>query len=266
VLDYDAIDEWAPRLGQALNAVVPLKARCAVATSHPEFVEDSLDTLLLHANKPTVAHCTLAWIRGQDVAAYHGSRLSPAEAQSIRTSGLKPLRPEQRKLRLERALSGHSLWSVKVSLLDEAIRLHSGIGKSGRREGQVHLTLSRVGLTAGFNHYLTHGSEFDQYVAHELLGQAGVDLLATDGTPTVVTVSVPGESAVLGSHRYFTAEEMISRGELPNIVRQILEAWSFKLANEAYQTISRKLDCGIWFEEAVPPEWIACVQEWPAAG
>lgn len=245
---------------------MPPDARSAVATSHPEFVEDALDTLLLHTNREAVANCTLAWIRGQEVAAHHGSRLNPAEAQSIRTSGLKPLLPEQRKLRLERALSGHPLWSTKASLLDDAIRTHSGTGKSGRREGQVHLTFSHAGLTDGFNHYLTHGSEFDRQVAYELLGQTGVDLLAADGTPTVVTVSVPGTNAVLGSHRYCTAEEMISRGELPNIARQLLEAWSFKLANQTYQTARQRLDCGIWFKETVPPDWIVSVQEWPASG
>jgi hypothetical protein len=265
VLDYDSIDDWSPRLEQALTEVVPPEARQAVVTSKPEFIEDALETLLRHARREMVVQRVLTWIREHGVTAYHGSRLSPAEAQSVRTTGLKPLMPEQRRVRIERALSRHPQWAAKAGLLDQTIRAHSGTGRSGRRESQVHLTLSRAGLTDGFNHYLTHGSEFDQQVAHELLGQAGVDLLAIDGAPTLVTLSVPGHSALTGAHRYFSPEEMIQRSEVPNLVRQFLEAWSFKLANPTYQTSQRKLDCGICFHESVPSEWIVSVQESPTS-
>ena len=263
MLDYDSIDDWSPRLEQALTEVVPLAIRQTIAASNPEFIEDAMDTLLQRAERETVIRCTLAWICAQEVVAYHGTRLNSAEAQSIQSTGLKPLLPQQRRQRLERALSKHRDWRADTDLLDQTIRAHSGTGKSGRREGQVHLTLSRAGLTDGFNHYLTHGSEFDQQIAHALHGQEGIDLLAADGNPTLVTVSVPGHIALLGSHRYHTPEQMIQRGDVPNLVRQLLEAWSFRLANPTYQTTRRKLDCGIWFEAAVPPEWISSVQEWP---
>jgi hypothetical protein len=262
VLDFDLIDEWAPRLELALEKVVPPAARTTVATSHPQFFESALSTLLKHTDREAVTKSTLAWIRGQEVAAYHGTRLNSAETQSIRTLGLKPLLPEQRKPRLARALCTHPLWSAKASLLDDAIRTHSGKGKSGRREGQVHLSLSRAGLTDGFNHYLTHGSEFDQNVAHEILGQTGVDLLATDGLSTVITVSVPGDRALHGANRFATEEERISRGEIPNIARQLLQAWAFKLVDKSYQTVNQRLDCGICLTETLPPEWVTSIQGW----
>lgn len=264
MLDYDSIDDWSPCLEQALTDVVPLAVRQTVAGSNPEFIEDALDTFLKHTQRETVFRMMRDWISAQEIIAYHGTRLNPAEAQSIQTTGLKPLLPQQRRQRLERALSKHSDWRAKADILDQTIRTHSGTGRSGRREGQVHLTLSRAGLTDGFNHYLTHGSEFDQQVAHDLLGQEGVDLLEADGSPTLVTVSVPGQIALLGSHRYNTPDEMIRRGEVPNLVRQFLEAWAFRLASPTYQTSRQKLDCGIWFEEPVPPEWISSVQVWPA--
>lgn len=262
MLDFDSIDDWAPRLEQALTLAVPRAAWRAIVASKPEFSEDALDALLLHAERETIIRSTLTWIRGQEVMAYHGTRLNPAEAHSILTTGLKPLVPQQRKHRLERALSKHPDWRAKADRLDQTICAHSVTGRSGRREGQVHLTLSRAGLTDGFNHYLTHGSEFDQQVAHELLGEEGVALLAADGNPILVTVSVPGHNALLGSHRYYTSEEMIRRGEVPNIVRQLLEAWSFRLANPTYEVSRQKFDCGIRFDESVPPLWIASVQEW----
>ena len=34
----------------------------------------------------------------------------------------------------------------------------------------------RNGLASGFYHYITHGSEFDQHVAHSLLGPEGMEL------------------------------------------------------------------------------------------
>lgn len=262
MLDYDLIDDWAPRLDQALAVAVPLAARNAVVASAPVFIEDALDTLLQQTDRATVIRHTLNWIGSQTVIAYHGTRLNTVEARSIQASGLKPLLPQQRKQRLERALSKHSGWMTKAELIDQIIIAHSGIGKSGRREGQVHLTLSRSGLTGGFNHYLTHGSEFDQQVAQELFGREGLDLLAADGKPIIVTVSVPGQSALLGSHHYLTPDAMIERGEVPNLVRELLEAWAFKLANPTYQASQRMTDCGIWFETPVPPEWVANIQEW----
>jgi hypothetical protein len=43
--------------------------------------------------------------------------------------------------------------------------------------GKVHQTVSPAGLTRSFNHYLTHGSEFDLMVAQHFLGTDGKALL-----------------------------------------------------------------------------------------
>ncbi len=43
----------------------------------------------------------------------------------------------------------------------------------GRREGQVHLTLSPAGLVNGFNHLLCEVAEIAVHIATELLGPEG---------------------------------------------------------------------------------------------
>jgi hypothetical protein len=118
---------------------------------------------------------------------YHGSRLTQDEVASIREIGLIPLVAAARRSRLARAFSTHPRWTNVADQLDAAIHAHGAGERAGRREAQVHLTLSRSGLTGSFNHYLTHGSEFDQHVAYALLGQEGKDLLATDGEPVLWT-------------------------------------------------------------------------------
>jgi hypothetical protein len=52
-------------------------------------------------------------------------------------------------------------------------------------------------------------------------------------------------------------------GEVPNIVNQFLQVWSFRLANAHYQPASLRVDCGMVFRERVPPEWIESVTQLP---
>ena len=259
MLDYDYIDDWAPQLERALTDLVPSTARQTIAATRYEFVEDALEDLLRRVDRGRVVERTLSWITESQVMAYHGTRLTEEEAHSIEANGLQPLVAHHRRGRLQRALSPHRAWPAVEGKLDEVLRAHSGTGKSGRREGQVHLTLSRSGLVEGFNHYLAQGSEFDQQVAFDLLGHEGRALLAADGAPRIVKVAVPGRYAVEGTQRYFTVEQTIARGDLPNLVAPFLVAWAFKLSDPAYQSSSRKLDCGIWFWEAVPAAWITSI-------
>ena len=131
--------------------------------------------------------------------------------------------------------------------------------KAGRREGQVHLTVSRSGLVNSFNHYLTHGSEFDQRVAQDLLGSDGTELLRRDGRARVLRLAVPGNAALDATNRFFTVEERLARGEVPNLVREFLTAWSYGLAHPEFNCATLKLDCGMVFYSTVPPSWIVDV-------
>ena len=76
--------------------------------------------------------------------------------------------------------------------------------KPGAEKGRVCLTLSRRALLHGFNHYLTHGSEFDQHVAYALLGNEGKELLREYGKARIIQVAVPGPDALKRANRYLS--------------------------------------------------------------
>ena len=228
----------------------------ADAAASPQYIEDACELLFSYADRARIVDTTLAWIRSISVAGYHGGRLTPSEVDSIRTRGLLPLEANARRARLTRALSPHPRWGQIAHQLDAALRDYGPGEMAGRREGQVHLTLSRCGLLDGFNHYLTHGSEFDQEVAHALLGTDGAELLRTDGRSTVIQAAVPGDVALNAVNRYFTVDERLARGEVPGLVYELLKAWSYGLAHPDFDCGTLQEDCGLEFRSAVPPAWI----------
>jgi hypothetical protein len=133
----------------------------------------------------------------------------------------------------------------------------------GRREGKVYLTLSRSALTDSFNHYISHGAEFDQGVVHKFMGEDGLKLLARDGRPRLIHVGVPGGRALEGAHPYFDIESTRDREGVPNLVKEFLRSWACRLANPIYQSGSEQLDCGLIFRETVPKTWIMKIETLP---
>lgn len=257
IIDFDEINNWSTKLTAALRAHLPDSIARMLQSEQPEFVEDARDLLFDLTDRESIVDATLTWIRSVAIAAYHGSRLIEEEIASIRTEGLIPLKAGARRQRLMRALSPHPRWNEVVGKLDVTINDHGPGGAAGRREGQVHLTLSAAGLLNRFNHYLTHGAEFDQRVAYTLLGPDGKQLLAHDGKATIIRVAVPGARALEAAHPHFSIDDLRARGDLPNLVSEFLEAWSFRLAHPEFQSRSLKIDCGLVFRETVPATWIA---------
>jgi hypothetical protein len=256
MVDFDDIDDWAPKLSAALRPHVPGSVELQLVAAAPQYIEDARDMLFNSTDRDALIDKTLNWIRSTKIAGYHGSRLTSADLSSVRADGLVPLRAETRRHRLTRALKPHPEWRKVADQLDAAIQSHGRGNCAGRREDQVHLTLSRAGLTNGFNHYLIYGAEFDQHVAHALLGPEGKELLARDGEPTVVQVAVPGDSALDAAHPYFTVEDVRASGEVPNLVNEFLKAWSYRLAHPRFQPRTLCVDCGMVFRCAVPAAWI----------
>lgn len=259
MINFDDIDDWVPSLDAALASIVPEQIRAVLVQAQPEYVEDALDLLFQMADRDALIDATLEWIRLSEVASYHGSRLAPDDVASIRAHGLIPLRADARRFRLTRALSPHPRWLQVAPELDRALTAYGEGCRGGCREDQVHLTLSRAGLTLGFNHYLTHGAEFDQRVAEELLGSEGEVLLRNDGVPTLVTVSVPGSAALAAAHPHFSIEDVRSNGSVPNLAREFLSAWSYRIAYPGFQAASLEVDCGMVFRAVVPAGWIVGV-------
>ncbi len=256
VLEFDDIEAWAPSLENTLHSHVSEDAYRAIATSKTEFIEDALDMFFDLTDREAVIQCTLGWIESKKIIGCHGTRLTNKEVASVISDGLVPLRAEARRERLVRALSKHPNWSKVEGRLDEVIDAHGRGNSAGHRQEQVHLTLSEAGVVAGFNHYLTHGSEFDQHVAYTLLGQSGKDCLAQDGVPILFRVAVPGHCALKAAHPYFTVEDVRSNGEVPNIVKEFLTSWTFYLTDLSFRPNELKVDCGMIFKFTVPAEWI----------
>lgn len=261
LIDFDDIDQWGPELSAVLHPFLPESIGAEMVASAPQYVEDALDLLFNMSDRDAVIDTTVNWIRSKSVAGYHGSRLADTEIASIRAIGLIPLKAEARRYRLERALSRHP--EFRASRLDSVIHAHGQGGVAGRREDQVHLTLSKAGLTDGFNHYLTHGAEFDQHVAYALFGAEGKALLATDGQATVIRVAVPGSLALDAAHPYLNIDGMRARGDVPNLVKDILTAWSYWLARPGFQSRTLKIDCGMIFSSTVSADWIVGFERLP---
>lgn len=260
MLDFDDIDAWGPMLSLVLSPVVGESTLSIVTASSPKFVEDARAQLLSAGPRDRIIDAVLEWLSSSAVAMYHGTRVKEAEESSIRAHGLRPLSAPSRGHRLERALSRHPKWpEVRDKLSSALSRFGRGNGAGGR-EGQVHFTLSRAGLCRGFNHYLTHGSEFDQHVAHSLLGQEGVELLANDGNPILIKVAIPGSEVIAGAHRYFSADDLRSKGDLPNVVRDFLQAWAYRLSHPTFQSETLRVDCGAVFRETIPASSVVSIE------
>lgn len=256
MVDFDDIDDWEPQLSAALRPHLPHSFGLKVAAAAPEYIEDARDILFDLTNRDVIIDATLAWIRSIEVVGYHGSRLTDEEIASVRINGLVPLKAEGRRDRLVRALSPHPKWNEVANQLDATIHNHGPGGVAGGREGQVHLTLSKAGLISRFNQYLTHGAEFDQRVAYALLGPEGKQLLARDGHSVVIKVSVPGPLALEAAHPHLPIDSLRAKGDVPNVVNDFLEAWSFRQAYGGFQSRVLKVDCGMVFRSFVPAAWI----------
>ena len=255
MLDFDCIDDWAPKLNVALEDYLHEGITSALMGAAPEFIEDARDLLFELTDRDAIIDAMLAWMRSTQVIGYHGTRLTDAEVVSVRDLGLLPLRASARRVRLSRVLSVHPRWNEVADGLDAAIQAHAG-----SRENRVDLTLSRAGLIQRFNHYLTHGAEFDQCVADALLGVEGTNLLMRDGQPRIIHVAVPGNAALDAAHPYIDIEALRARGDLPKLIGDFLMAWSYGLAYPNFQARTLKVDRGMVFRSVVPSDWLLRIE------
>ena len=261
MVNFDNNCIWVPLLTKAVGSFLPNAAREKLLAEKPEFIEDALDLLFSCTIRKEIINATLEWIRTMTISGYHGSRLVDSEVDSILFCGLLPLEAPSRRERLCKALSCHPKWNEEA--LDAALLKYGEGNKAGPREGQVHLTLSRHALLHGFNHYLTHGSEFDQHVAYALLGNEGKELLREDGKARIIQVAVPGPVALNRANQYISIAARLERGQLPNLVEDFLKAWSYTLAHPEFDCGTLKLDCGIGFCGAIPSRWIVNIETLP---
>ena len=259
MIDFDDIDLWGPSLTDALRPLIPETRFYNLVATPTKFVDDALHQLFDLPNKQEIIDAAVAWVCSATIAGYHGTRLTHTEADSIRVEGLLPLDACDRRGRLERALSRNERWPEVADKLKDVLHAYGPGNRAGHRQNQLHLTLSRSGLTKDFPHYLTHGAEFDQRVAFELLGEEGVELLGQDGEATVIKAAVPGPQALDSANPYFSIECMRARGNCPNLIKEFLECWSYRLAHPSFQCRTLKVDCGMLFRSALPAAWIVSI-------
>lgn len=250
---FDDIGAWGPLLSAHLSELVSLNTGATILARQPEYIEDAADILLsdICPGRAALVSAVSNWIMSQTVSAYHGSRLEDAEIEDIKTRGLLALTPDDRKDRLRRKLRHHPRWPEAAARLDSVVHELGEQHRAGKRVGQAHATLSRGGLINGFNHYLTHGSEFDQHAARELLGIEGTDLLAKYGKPTLVALALPGYRAFEAANPYLALVR-----DMPNFTREVIAVWAYWLAYPEISVSRLEIDVGFIFEHDVPAQWI----------
>jgi hypothetical protein len=255
MLDFDHIEAWGPELRCELAGAIPGDVSQIIASAKPKLIEDARDILFSKINQKVVLRLVANWLKLQTIFAFHGSRLTVKEIVDVRRDGLRVLKASDREWRLRTILSAHPRWSTVERSLKEVVDAY-GVNwlqsNSRRREGSVHATISRAGLIKAFNHYLKYGSEFDQVVSQRLLEDEGVELLGGYGAPVIFKIAVPGAVAFHAANPYLPELPI----GLPHLVRELLDAWAFWLANPTCSTQALEVDCGLKFSTDVPPEWI----------
>jgi hypothetical protein len=102
-----------------------------VRKANPRYIEDARDVVLGLGDKDKLVDATLDWIRSETVLAYHGTRLTVAELESVRARGLVPL---QALARREAPRAGWSSRSTPwVAILEEmAFHVDGDLNRKGR--------------------------------------------------------------------------------------------------------------------------------------
>lgn len=260
MVDYDEIDNWKEHVDKVLSSHISENIKQELISYKSQYIEDACDQLFRIADREKIIDAILNWILSTNIIGYHGSRLTDNEVLAIQEDGLIPLHSENRRERLTRALSKHHKWLEVKANLGNSIQKYGQGCYNGKREGQVHITLSRTGLTNSFNHYLRFGSEFDQRLAVDLLGAEGKRLLEQDGIPRLIRLSIPGSDALTASHPYFSVDDLRNKGDLPNLVKEFIIAWAFKINNPSFQSRVLQVDCGMIFYKTIPPSWILNIE------
>ena len=77
---------------------------------------------------------------------------------------------------------------------------------------------------------------------------------------TMIKVAIPGSEVIAGAHRYFSADDLRSKGDLPNVVRDFLQAWAYRLSHPTFQSETLRVDCGAVFRETIPASSVVSIE------
>lgn len=227
-----------------------------------EYIEDAGEFVSDITGVTAISTEILNWLYRNEFCVFYGTRLLPKELKSLEDVGLQPLVAIERKERLCEIFENHAGWHSVKEEIDKVIYDVGPKEKQGRREGQVHFSLSRSGLVNCFDHYLRYGSEFDQHVACRLFGDdSSKQLLKTTTTAYLVSVSMNGEDLVRGAHPHFSYQDVIEMGEIPGVGMTFLNAWAFKRSQPSFDLALLRTDCCIMQNYSTPREKILKIEE-----
>ncbi|WP_374311723.1 hypothetical protein [Dongia sp.] len=261
--DFDSIDDWNPFLSETLSGIVPIEAIMQSQSTPPEYIEDARDLVIrnIRVDKKRLYGAVESWLCERPFRAYHGTRLFPDELNSIQQKGLVPTTIQDRVNRTKRVLQEHPDWNQLRLRFEPA--LHEFLNKHHQkvRAGQVHLTISRGGVTHGFNHYLVYGAEFDQRFIQLLTAQGRADIMKRGTTPYLLTFEMPGDVAVDRMIAYANKFAAIRNGEPFDLIRKLIGHWAWKQFFPEFSSGTQEEDLGLVFYEIVRPEWLVRAEE-----
>lgn len=263
MIDFDDLNSWENQLNCIMRKYMSNEVCHKLSMAHIEYWDMSLSELVksLGLDKTNqVIDDIIAWIKKSTVIGYHGTRLTEQELISLKHEGILPLVPGKRENRIIQIIKGNKTCSIDQ--LKETIYQFGEGACNGERKGQVHLTFSKSGLINFFPEYLLYGSEFDRKIVCNLMGEEkGKGALKRYGCPKIIKVSITGEKALKAANFCFTIDEIRQRGDFPNMVKELLSVWTFRLIKKDFDPARCELDRGFIFKEKIPPEKILQISD-----
>ncbi len=261
VIDYDQIEEWGPWIEETITSIAGAGLLSRLRTLRSQYLGDAANLIVQEVGRARLVDTLNARLMPYGVRVFHGTRITPAELLQIRAEGLKALKLVDRRKPLEDIFSQHPEWSRKEEQLTVQLhRLGPGwqTGGGGRREdGSVHFCLSRAGILHGCNHYLTHGAEVDQHIAHALFPDgSGLELLKRNRTAKLISFVATFPEAAIAANPYGFPET-----ELPALMSKLLSVWAYKSAHPKFSIADERDGAALKFEAPIAFERLERIED-----
>lgn len=237
VIDFDNLDNWAPRVTEAIEEIAPRSLLPELEALEPEFIEDARDFVVTCIGRnDLLAHLTERF-KNRFVRLYHGTRLTENEITCIRNEGLKPLMLSDRASALKLIFRQHPRWGeVKANFEETLSRFGPGNAAGRREDGCVHACFSQSALLSGCSHYLAYGAEVDGHIASALFNDEMAKILLRQArTAKLVSFIVPFSDAALAANPFGFPSD-----DLPSLIDILLGAWAYRQAHPAFTVISQR--------------------------
>lgn len=222
-----------------MTQIVPASAISNIRNLAPRFLEDPRNHLFELFGRNYIRRRLAAHLQNCSIKFFHGTRLSQADLESVKRSGLLPLNLADRRQGLIEILKKHPLWDDVSVGFDDALQMYGRKHTLGSREnGCVYACFSRSALLKGCTHYLQNGAEVDDFIGHHLFGNASADeFFNRYRSPYIISFDLSFAEAA----RYSTSFQEQETGE-DIIVDKLLCYWAYSLTTPDFEVGSQG-DC-----------------------